>query len=550
MLSVWSTKVEGDSHAVDRSQIHRTLGLLISPGERHEIRSLPGGKCRIVSGDDVDAATDAACELDGTLYYSLNPIAIDAERAKKDTVVRRTWMLIDVDPVKPVDVSATEAEKVKAAEIVSAVIDHLTAIGWPAPLVVDSGNGWHLLYRIDLPNDKLSHTILKQCIYALADRFDTDGAKIDRAVHDPARISKIPGTWSRKGPDTIDRPHRMAQIAFEPSSLDVVPIDAIKAVKPKPDKETTAPVADPWKTRATDGGSSTLTNYVKTAIDRECIAVSLAPSGTRNNQLNVAAFNLATMAGWPEMIATEAQAALSHVASRAGLSEHETRLTINSGWTAGAKSPRVRPEPEKAVPGNGKATSNQPIVMFGSNANPEVVEWIWQDRIAIKFINLFAGRSGVGKSFVLLDVAARLSQGLPMPNETTPAKRCNSLFISEDPYRYVLIPRLIELKADLSRIAFLEWSAMAEYQLSDTDMLTEAWEQSGRPRLIVVDPPTNFMGGRDDHKNTETRSMLMKFVEWMAKLLSKLVLPIICLPPYMGFRQALVKWWYWLLVFT
>ena len=508
-LSVWT---EGDSHVMDRSEVRRALRLLIAPGERHEIRCLPGGRCKIVSGDDLDAATDAACSLDGTIYYSLNPISNVAERANKSTVVRRTWMLVDVDPVKAADASATEAEKAKAAEVVSAINDHLLSIGWPAPLIIDSGNGWHLVYRVDLPNDKLSHQIIKQCIYALADRFDTEHAKVDRAVHDPARISKVPGTWSRKGVDTVDRPHRMARVAFEPESLDVVPVAAIKAAGAKPE----AAESKSGKIKAPVTGSTpTLTNYVKTAVDRECVAVTLAPAGERNNRLNIAAFNLGTLGEWPEMIEAETKATLRRAAIQAGLGETETRLTIESGWTAGAKSPRVRPEPEKAVSGNGKTTSNQPIVMFGSNANPEVVEWIWQDRIAIKFINLFAGRSGVGKSFVLLDVAARLSQGLPMPNETTPAKRCNSLFISEDPYRYVLIPRLIELKADLSRIAFLEWSAMAEYQLSDTDMLTEAWEQSGRPRLIVVDPPTNFMGGRDDHKNTETRSMLMKFVEWM-----------------------------------
>ncbi len=41
------------------------------------------------------------------------------------------------------------------------VRDHLRGQGWPEPVVGDSGNGAHLLYRADLPNDPESLKLVK-----------------------------------------------------------------------------------------------------------------------------------------------------------------------------------------------------------------------------------------------------------------------------------------------------------------------------------------------------------------------------------------------------
>ena len=38
---------------------------------------------------------------------------------------------------------------------------HLAGLGWPAPVVIDSGNGAYLLYRIDLPNDDQATALVK-----------------------------------------------------------------------------------------------------------------------------------------------------------------------------------------------------------------------------------------------------------------------------------------------------------------------------------------------------------------------------------------------------
>ena len=43
------------------------------------------------------------------------------------------------------------------------------------------------------------------------------------------------------------------------------------------------------------------------------------------------------------------------------------------------------------------------------------VDWLWPGRIAVGKVTLIAGDPGLGKSFVTLDMAARVSTGAPWP---------------------------------------------------------------------------------------------------------------------------------------
>lgn len=509
MGSAWTTKVEGGTAVCDPAEIRRALILFL--GGAHELRGLPSGRGRAVSSDDIDAAVSAAESLaDESVYWCLNPIASDADRASKKTVTRRQWFLIDVDTVKPRDSSSTDEEKAKAAETAAMILTHLVDAGWPMPVVVDSGNGWHLLYRVDLPNDSLSQQHLKAALYALGQKFDCEHAIVDRSTHDAPRISKLPGTMARKGDDGPDRPHRMSRITYEPDAIEAVSVDQIKALGGEP--ESTNGKASAFASRATDGAG--LKTYVQRAIDLECGKVAMAVSGTRNEILNAAAFSLGTMAAWPEMDDVQARRLLSHAADRAGLGDVETMKTIQSGWNAGKSSPRKRPE-EQAEGPKTKADPRKRLVVKASSVESKRVDWLWPNRIAIGFITLFAGRTGLGKSFVVCDFVSRLSTGGTLPDGEGRLEASNVLIISEDPYEYVLVPRLLEMKANLDRVSFLSWDAMADYTLGDIDMLEQAYREAGCPKFIAIDPPTNFLGGKDEHKNGEVRSVLKNLIGWL-----------------------------------
>jgi len=131
-------------------------------------------------------------------------------------VLARRWLLVDVDPVKLAGVSATDGEKAAARTVTDGVRQDLDGRGWPAPMVIDSGNGYHLWYRVELPRD--DGGTVQGILTGLARKHDTAAATVDTAVFNPSRIAKLPGTWARKGDSLPDRPHRMARILEVPGA--------------------------------------------------------------------------------------------------------------------------------------------------------------------------------------------------------------------------------------------------------------------------------------------------------------------------------------------
>ena len=100
--------------------------------------------------------------------------------------------------------------------------------GFPKPITAISGNGVHVLYRINVPAD--DDGLTRRFLEVLARRFDNARASIDRGVFNPARISRFYGTRACKGEPTPDRPHRMAKIMNVPDSIQVVSAEALEAI--------------------------------------------------------------------------------------------------------------------------------------------------------------------------------------------------------------------------------------------------------------------------------------------------------------------------------
>src|SRR5262245_1734395 len=145
------------------------------------------------------------------------------DSASEADVARRRWLFIDADPRRPAGMkgcSATDAEKARARAKILQVRDFMTGLGWPLPLLADSGNGFHLLYRIDLPVD--DGGLVRRVLRALAGRFDDCAVEIDTSVHDAPRITRLYGTRASKGNASDDRPHRWTGIVAAPEQLETV----------------------------------------------------------------------------------------------------------------------------------------------------------------------------------------------------------------------------------------------------------------------------------------------------------------------------------------
>ncbi len=250
----------------DVAEIRRTLDLLAVPSGVVEIRALkiPGrGKAYNAAGyfTDLDKAAEAAAALDarkaGGVYVVLNEVnpALYARSPDQTTdyldpltgdgdIIRRRWLPLDFDPIRPAGISAAYNEHCNAEDVARKCWAWLSSLGWSSPILADSGNGAHLLYRIDLPNDEASTALVRDAIAAVAERFTGNGVDVDLKVFNAARIWKLYGTTARKGHDTSDRPHRLAQLVNVPESIEIVPVESLQALaatasKPEPSRPST-----------------------------------------------------------------------------------------------------------------------------------------------------------------------------------------------------------------------------------------------------------------------------------------------------------------------
>jgi hypothetical protein len=85
-----------------------------------------------------------------------------------------------------------------------------------------------LLYRVDLR--AADNGLLEKLLVGLSGRFDDDGLKIDRSVHNPARIVRLYGTLAAKGDNTKERPHRLSKIVKAPESLEAVSAEKLRVL--------------------------------------------------------------------------------------------------------------------------------------------------------------------------------------------------------------------------------------------------------------------------------------------------------------------------------
>ena len=266
------------------------LGLLVEPGTVAELRAI-GADGRISSGffDDLAQMATAAEVLDASgefsgIYVTLNPVnpALLARRAnrvqsrlsRKDAttsdgdIVHRRWLPIDIDPVRPSGISATLEEHRAACRTARDICDALTEAGWPRPIVADSGNGGHLLYRIDLPNDAAATELVKGVLAVLDLQFSSDVAKVDTANFNAARIWKCYGTVSRKGDSTKERPHNRSAIITRPYEAEVVPVSLLRALA-----AFATPPEPPSSPPAVGRGSAPLD--LRTWLDEHGIAIAM-----------------------------------------------------------------------------------------------------------------------------------------------------------------------------------------------------------------------------------------------------------------------------------
>lgn len=221
-----------------------------------EVRIVDNAYKRTYSGyfTDVDTLLNEIRKYDNcNIYFTLNainPACYDREQHDRivtkpksttsdNDIVGRDWILIDIDTKKPSDTNSTDEEKEMAKEVVNNVFKFLRDEGFEKPVVCDSGNGFHLLYKIAMKNSNENTTICKEFLQVLDMLFSNPNVEIDCTTHNASRVCKLYGTFSRKGSNTKKRPQRESKILRIPDEVKITPNEyfaKVAAMLPKPEQ--------------------------------------------------------------------------------------------------------------------------------------------------------------------------------------------------------------------------------------------------------------------------------------------------------------------------
>ncbi len=174
-----------------------------------------------------------------------------------------------------------------------------------------------------------------------------------------------------------------------------------------------------------------------------------------------------------------------------------------------------RPNALAAVEGrDGAHTAYQPVLTSLADVQPEQVQWLWPGRIALGKLTLIAGDPGLGKSFLSLDLASRVSLGSPWPDNRDSVAPCGGVVLlnAEDALGDTVRPRLDAMAAEVRRIIALE-AIQGENRMPvnlqrDLPAVELAIERIDDCRLVIIDPVSAYLGKVDSHNNADIRAML------------------------------------------
>ena len=157
------------------------------------------------------------------------------------------------------------------------------------------------------------------------------------------------------------------------------------------------------------------------------------------------------------------------------------------------------------------ATTVEPPMICLADIQTEEVRWLWAGRIALGKLTFIQGDPDLGKSFLTLDMAARVSTGRPWPGDASTGQPAENVFLlsAEDGVADTIRPRLEAAGANLKRVFFAKGISSLTSGLSELDRFIS---RKGSLRLLVIDPLSAYLGKTDSHKNAEVRGALAPLV--------------------------------------
>src|SRR5712691_5372410 len=196
-------------------------------------------------------------------------------------------------------------------------------------------------------------------------------------------------------------------------------------------------------------------------------------------------FNYAFLQGWQPLLTCPIKADVQ-------------RETLGPPQTPSrSQSPTPPPQEERLREG--------PLGTLICEVVPQRVNWLWQDYIALG-------------TLTLLDLAARVTQGLPMPDGSSGSDGGVVIIAPEDNLGSAVRPRLERAGADLSRVVSLPTVPVRDTRTgevgerpfslwSDIDLLEELIDRVGA-KLVIIDPLMAVVDAGDTSRDSVVRKRL------------------------------------------
>lgn len=169
-----------------------------------------------------------------------------------------------------------------------------------------------------------------------------------------------------------------------------------------------------------------------------------------------------------------------------------------------------------------------PAMVLLSGVDPQPVEWLWPNFIPLGKATMISGDPNVGKTWLALDIAARLSRGLPWPDGIPGPEPANVLYLTvEDNPHDTIRPRIDSLAGDPSKITILNpgHSDFISFAAQDgINKLEQEILRIGNVRLVVLDPVLDFSGEINPNAAEQVRAFLTPLIRLAEKLNFALVL--------------------------
>jgi len=411
------------------------------------------------------------------IYVGLNPRTRSrgdetAADSNEDVALARC-LCADVDDLPP------------GTDVREGIVKRLTDAGLPEPsLVLFSGHGgWAFWSLTDPMLDLAKWTAMqKRLIYVM-------GA--DKSIHDPPRITRLPGFLNHKKPKGRARIISTARVRHKLTEFDeILPsTEAVEAARAK--------------------GASTVTAKADVSTNGKI------PYGKQHN-------TLLAMAG----------AMRHHGAEEA---------TIYAALVTANKTQCEKPGPDanmakmaksiaKKEPGKPLADDAELEIIDMADVTEKPVDWFWTNRIPRGMLTLVVGDGGVGKSFLTHYLTSLVTQGHPLPDDPRSRKPGRVILVGmEDSPEYTIKARLRNCDCDMSKgmVQVVQQKVKTDDDgkeipvaisiALDIGKFARLIENTPDMEMIVFDPVSDVMGGADENKNAEVRSALGHLVPLAVK---------------------------------